>query len=383
MFGFSDYPDLAPNGALVDPSRFGRAGLAQGGAGNLLGNPMFMAGLGLLSAGRDRNIDPFQSIQSGLLAANQVQSQQADADYRRAAFGMKKQEFEAVQAQRQRQQDALTKVQGLLDAGDQEGAARAALSSGDPTLTTWGGNVIAPKRPATLQEFDAYSGMTPEQQAQYKEFTQIGRKDTTPYFTPIQTSGGFQTFDNRTGRIVPLTGSDGRPLLPIAADVGLAGNKSAAEASGTATGKGQAEARMDQPRVDMNADLTLGVLDALQKHPGRQYATGMYSIAPTIPGTSQADFRAYLDQLNGQTFLQAYQSLKGGGQITEIEGKKATDAIARIKAAQTDAEFDKGVEDLRSMITTARDINRRKGGQQPAAPGASPAAGAPKFLGFE
>ena len=130
----------------------------------------------------------------------------------------------------------------------------------------------------------------------------------------------------------------------------------------------------------MNADLTLGVLDALQKHPGRQYATGFYSLAPTIPGTPQADFRAYLDQLNGQTFLQAYQALKGGGQITEIEGKKATDAIQRIKTSQTSEGFDKGIQELRDMINTAREINRKKAGASAPPPliaapqGATPAA---------
>ncbi len=45
--------------------------------------------------------------------------------------------------------------------------------------------------------------------------------------------------------------------------------------------------------------------------------------------SSPRDFNAMLDQVQGGAFLQAFESLKGGGQITQIEGEKATQAIVR------------------------------------------------------
>ena len=54
------------------------------------------------------------------------------------------------------------------------------------------------------------------------------------------------------------------------------------------------------------------------------------SNSPIVPGTERAGARSYLDQIGGQAFLQAFESLKGGGQITEIEGTKATTALTRL-----------------------------------------------------
>lgn len=99
----------------------------------------------------------------------------------------------------------------------------------------------------------------------------------------------------------------------------------------------------------------IAVIDKALAHPGRETATGMSgTVDPRnyLPGTDAADFRAVLDQVGGAAFLQAFESLKGGGQITEVEGKKATDAMARLSRAQSDAEFKRSLEDLRQVMTT-------------------------------
>jgi len=67
-----------------------------------------------------------------------------------------------------------------------------------------------------------------------------------------------------------------------------------------------------------------------------------------IPGTSTADFKRRHEQLSGTVFLDAYQMLKGGGQITEIEGKKAESAKARMDSSQSEAEY----------ISAAREFNQ-------------------------
>lgn len=99
----------------------------------------------------------------------------------------------------------------------------------------------------------------------------------------------------------------------------------------------------------------IAVIDKALSHPGRETSTGLSgTLDPRnyTPGTDAADFKAVLDQIGGAAFLQAFESLKGGGQITEIEGKRATDAIARLNRAQSDDEFKKSLTDLREVMTT-------------------------------
>lgn len=98
----------------------------------------------------------------------------------------------------------------------------------------------------------------------------------------------------------------------------------------------------------------IGVIDKALAHPGRETSTGLSgTLDPRnyVPGTDATDFRAVLDQIGGTAFLQAFESLKGGGAITEMEGKKATDAIARLNRAQSDGEFEVALNDLRQVMT--------------------------------
>jgi hypothetical protein len=98
----------------------------------------------------------------------------------------------------------------------------------------------------------------------------------------------------------------------------------------------------------------IAVIDKALSHPGRTTATGLSgTIDPRnyVSGTNARDFQVVLDQLGGAAFLQAFESLKGGGQITEVEGKKATDAMARLNRAQSDGEFELALRELREIMT--------------------------------
>lgn len=78
---------------------------------------------------------------------------------------------------------------------------------------------------------------------------------------------------------------------------------------------------------------------------------GKATFGTSIPGVT-SDFNAHLGQLEGQTFLQAFNTLRGGGQITEIEGGKATAAIARLQKAQTPDEFYTALGDAKKTFGT-------------------------------
>jgi hypothetical protein len=118
------------------------------------------------------------------------------------------------------------------------------------------------------------------------------------------------------------------------------------------------------------------LLEKTKTHPGRQYATGKSSILPKVPGTAPADFQVLLDQIGGQQFLQAFESLKGGGQITEVEGRKATEAMARMNPRQSEEAFLQGVNEFQSIVRSAKERANAKIQPQdsPSTPAAQSAA---------
>jgi hypothetical protein len=69
-----------------------------------------------------------------------------------------------------------------------------------------------------------------------------------------------------------------------------------------------------------------------------------------IPGTSARDFQAMHEQITGGAFMQAFETLKGGGQITEKEGEKATAAITRMSLATSEKEYMVAAREFQEVI---------------------------------
>jgi hypothetical protein len=89
-------------------------------------------------------------------------------------------------------------------------------------------------------------------------------------------------------------------------------------------------------------------------HPGFEGVVGMgIPGVRFIPGTQAASFDALFRQAEGGAFLQAYESLRGTGQITEIEGSKATSALTRMERSQTEVEFVKAAREFADVIRGA------------------------------
>ena len=145
--------------------------------------------------------------------------------------------------------------------------------------------------------------------------------------------------------------------------------KSSATAGGTLAGTSQQQGEIDLGTAVTNAQEQLRLIQEMRTHPGREgnpfFHNKLANDLPdtAIPGNTAAyGANSLLNQLRGQNFMQAYQTLKGGGQITEIEGKKATEALARIQRPQSKAEFDRGLSDLEGMIRNGLDIAARRAG---------------------
>jgi hypothetical protein len=74
------------------------------------------------------------------------------------------------------------------------------------------------------------------------------------------------------------------------------------------------------------------------------------------------DLKVKVDQLAGTAFLQAFDILRGGGAISEVEGAKATDAIARLSRTQSPPAFKESLNELadivrRGVAKTAGDLS--------------------------
>lgn len=117
-------------------------------------------------------------------------------------------------------------------------------------------------------------------------------------------------------------------------------------------GSGQSESK-DGPADPSSAIAMVNSIDGILNDPALETSTGVLAWTQAIPGTPMYRFGQRVKQLDGQAFLQAFESLKGGGQITEIEGTKATQAIGRLSSAQSAADYKEALTELRSILSTA------------------------------
>jgi hypothetical protein len=122
-----------------------------------------------------------------------------------------------------------------------------------------------------------------------------------------------------------------------------------------------------------------GVVNGILEHPGFSGSVGAKNASflfgmkgQPFAGTKEADFMAMLDQLKGGAFLQAFQSLKGGGPITDVEGQKATEAIVRAQNSQSEEGFRKSMGEVLDVLGSAE--KRLGSTAQGAAASAAPAA---------
>jgi hypothetical protein len=132
----------------------------------------------------------------------------------------------------------------------------------------------------------------------------------------------------------------------------------AAEARGEDRGKAQT----DLSRINDNAGLALKTIDSIKAHPGKKNGLGWTALSGYIPNSNERGFANLVDQAKGQTFLEAFNSLRGGGQITEAEGAKATQALARLDRYQSQEDFDAALGDLETVIKAGLDRAQRRAG---------------------
>lgn len=138
-----------------------------------------------------------------------------------------------------------------------------------------------------------------------------------------------------------------------------------------AGGKAQGEARAALPQVNASANELLSSIDSLAND---QYLGNMLgpidSRTPNLTSDA-ARVQSKMDQIGGQAFMQAFNNLRGAGQITEQEGAKATAAMGRLNTAQSEADYRAALDELRGVVQRAVETARQKAGVGTVAPPAS------------
>jgi hypothetical protein len=223
------------------------------------------------------------------------------------------------------------------------------------------------------QQFSAYqlalgAGNSPYQQPSYK---------------PTPLAGGMMTSRAPEEEAEAKKRAEYQAELDYAAQIEAA--KAAAKAGVEAQYAPQIAAATESAKIgaENEAKLVAGAPDAMRKslqlftlldkaikHPGRQAATGTSAAVPWdfAYGSDAKDFLTIQKQLEGKAFLEAFESLKGGGQITQIEGEKATQAMARLDRAQSEGAYVEALNELKAIAASAYARAKKRTGAQPAQP---------------
>ncbi len=214
-------------------------------------------------------------------------------------------------------------------------------------------------------------GEAPSNVREWQHFNSLSPEDQQRYLTMKRAE---KWLDRGTEFVAP------NPVDPTAPPRVLEKNTDEAKYRDTLA-KMRAEAAGNLPTAEMASQRALDTIEALRSHPGREWGLGAAGILPGIAGTDQKAFVNLVDQAKGQAFLEAFNSLRGGGQITEAEGRKATDALARLDRAQRPEDFDAALKDYEDVIKKGLDASRQRAGANSGNP-PPPNGGRPDPLGL-
>ena len=145
-----------------------------------------------------------------------------------------------------------------------------------------------------------------------------------------------------------------------------------------------AELKINQAASEEEADNKIRLVGELLTHPGFKNMVGtlgelgydqralligdeegLLTVPFLLQGTDFASWAGIYNQVKGKAFMEAFKGLKGGGQISNTEGAKASGAITRISNKASRTAFKEAVDDFVYSIKRKINIDRRSMGQEP------------------
>lgn len=213
--------------------------------------------------------------------------------------------------------------------------------------------------PSAVQEWNYYNNLPREDQARYLQMKRADQIMNLGGQMSVRSPlGGVQETYTVTPKISET------PEFQAAVDA----QSKAAEIEAERI----ADAQASVGRVTTQATEAKNLIKALKEDKGFSAVVGQPNIFKgqvpfigAVPGSPAASAQARIDQIKGKNFLQAFESLKGGGAITQIEGEKATEAIARMNQSQSEADFTAALDDLESVINTGLERMQATASRQP------------------
>lgn len=196
------------------------------------------------------------------------------------------------------------------------------------------------------------------------------------------------------GNIIPMQVGPNGSFVPTALPDGVSfdpGAMNAERAAGNIVGRGAGQAALDLPGAATEVQRITTQIADLKAHPGLDEVFGNLfgwspipnQWAPTLPNTDKASALARIDQMSGNAFLNGRALLKGQGQITDFESRKAENAFARLSTAQTKEEFMGALDEFQQALEEgyAKIAAHAQGTQFSA--GGSPDSGSPPAMGAD
>ena len=352
--------------------------MADGSYGNLfdrlgstMQSPLFQMGAAVMSSP--------QGVGGGILQGAQA-AQQA-------------QKFQREQSQ----QTARDTFLSDLGAGKYPGIASAipgavsqfAQGTRDPSII---GQTLANQQKSTddIREFEyakqnGYAGTFDNWMRQKREGQVRFGLQPIPYQKPDGTVGYMVPNTAGETRDLAIPGAGGRMLTPthdtdlgtsvITRDkygtvIGTTPKDIAGAAAAREVGTESGKAEFALPAIENKVRLANKYIDELTTDPTLKYAVGVLGNLPAMPGTAQADVVARIQQVQGMAFLAAFESLRGGGQISNVEGEKASVAFARLQRPQSIDDAIAALNDLKDVVNSGLVVARKQADMSRLRPGA-------------
>lgn len=120
----------------------------------------------------------------------------------------------------------------------------------------------------------------------------------------------------------------------------------------------QGKAQGDLPAMESLGTDIIKKIEAVSADKNLDKMIGYRGYLPNVTPEART-LASKIEQLKGQAFLQAFQSLKGAGAITEMEGAKATAAMARMQEmVQSGQDYREALADFKSEVQRLMDVKR-------------------------
>jgi hypothetical protein len=181
-----------------------------------------------------------------------------------------------------------------------------------------------------------------------------------PAWEKVRTPQGIFYHNKFTNETVAAVSPEGEHLQHALDDPDTRGEVKQAQSEGKEVGEATGKAKINLPVVEEQSKFMLRHIDEMigskdgkiKPHAGFQDFVGATwkPGARFIEGSDAASFQARHEQVKGEAFKEAFQSLKGGGQISNVEGEAATKALNRMDKAQSEKEYKAAARDFQKEI---------------------------------